>query len=88
MVAGELIFNCPRCFTTYPSDPDDTLISTNQTDTSYEKYSNIIRNAKYFNYIPREYKDCLKCKAPIVSYIRIGDEYRRLFICDCGNYFE
>lgn len=85
---GELKFHCATCAETIDSTPEDTLmhvqnIKNNSTILPYK----LIKNAPFAQTIPRVYNTCPKCKNPIVSYIRTGDDFRQLFSCSCGNYW-
>jgi DNA-directed RNA polymerase subunit M/transcription elongation factor TFIIS len=87
---GELIFHCPKCGDTYPSKPNDSLIVTiGQEKKTFDIYKRLIRNAPHINCLPRSSEYCSNCKKiNVVSHIRINDDYERLFICDCGQYWK
>lgn len=85
---GELIFHCPSCAESFPSTPEDTLISIQNDKTQIQILPyKLIRNAPFAPTIPRVNNTCPKCKNSVVSYIRTDRDYRQLFSCSCGYYW-
>lgn len=85
---GALIFQCPRCFSSFDSQPDDSLMFVHGKAEGDLINQKIIKNAPHIRSIPKVEHTCNKCKNTIVSYIRNPNDFRRIFICICGHYWS
>lgn len=81
-LTGSLVFICPRCKETYPSEPVDTLIfSQNFRKDDSLKFQTFIKSAgdDNTNYIVEH--DCAKCKGKYAKMIRVGAKMTPTYIC-------
>jgi DNA-directed RNA polymerase subunit M/transcription elongation factor TFIIS len=91
---GHLKFQCASCTGQFESTDADTLIARHIKETkdnlSIEFYIKLLNNAPYVPCIPRETKYCETCKKDrIVSFVRLGDNFSRVFICgECNSYWH
>ncbi len=87
--SGNLLFVCPRCGSNKNPEPEDTLVyneDPNSTKTM-DQFNTMIRNAPKD---PSRYLFDYKCKCgmPYVTHMRIGENEKVLFICECGEKYS
>jgi DNA-directed RNA polymerase subunit M/transcription elongation factor TFIIS len=81
----ELTFKCLTCFTTYKSEPDDSLRYEETTGGNLIIFQTILNNAKNDPLNIKEYIPCPKCKHHITKQVRLGNELRLINVCEsCG----
>lgn len=84
----ELYYECTTCKKKYKADDKDTL-RFEQTfhNTTRSGQGAFMRTAAFDVCNPKVYKDCPKCKNPIVTSVVGGDSMSFTYLCECGYRF-
>jgi DNA-directed RNA polymerase subunit M/transcription elongation factor TFIIS len=82
----ELTFKCMSCFTSYKSEPDDSLRYEETKTGNLIIFQTILNKAVKDNVNIREYIPCPKCKNTKTKRVRLGDELRLINICEKCNF--
>lgn len=82
-----LKFKCIKCFKSYDPTDEDSLVvyEENTASDEYSIYDTFISNIAKDKVNPRIAVDCPKCNRNIVSYVRLGENMRIIYGCECGN---
>lgn len=88
-ITGTLQYKC-SCGRIWDGEEEDSLIRSEQKidDNSFRRFRKLIVQSPFHPSIPKVAVPCGKCKNPVVSYGRLGDEEKRYFSCICGNIFD
>jgi len=87
-----LLFKSDKSGTVYEALPENTLLAsenTSELDSIY-KFTNTLSVAAYSSINARERlaEGCPKCKRKVVSFQRLGEEQKVIFVCLCGHNFS
>ena len=82
-VTGTIQYVC-RCTNSIPGVPEDTLMSEEISSTSNVKYEVFIDNAAHDPAAYHVMNECLNCKLPFLTMIRVGISEQVLYVCKCG----
>lgn len=82
----ELTFKCMSCFTTYQSEPDDSLRYEETKTGNLIIFQTILNKAVKDNVTTRAYMQCPKCKHNKAKLVRLGEELRLINICEKCNF--
>ena len=77
-----LEFKCPKCFSSYPSEIDDSLRYEETRGGNLAIFQTILKNAGKDEASLKAYVDCPKCKNNIAKQVRLGKELRLINICE------
>jgi DNA-directed RNA polymerase subunit M/transcription elongation factor TFIIS len=77
----ELTFKCMTCFTTYKSEPDDSLRYEETQSGNLIIFQTILNEAVNDSANLKEYVTCPKCKHNLAKSVRLGSELRLIHIC-------
>jgi DNA-directed RNA polymerase subunit M/transcription elongation factor TFIIS len=81
--ANELLtFKCLSCFTTYNSEPDDSLRYEESNTGSLIIFNKILSKAARDPVNLKAKVTCPKCKHNIAKRVRLGEEMRLINICE------
>lgn len=89
VTVGELKFKAIKTGDEYPSKPEHTMLASEgigDTDIT-KKYINTIRTSAYDPTNPKSKipGGCSKCKRIVVSFQRLGEYEKVVYVCLCGN---
>jgi DNA-directed RNA polymerase subunit M/transcription elongation factor TFIIS len=82
----ELLFKCMSCFSTYKSEPDDTLRYEETKTGNLIIFQTILNKASKDDMNIREFIACPKCKYNKAKRVRLGSELRLINICEKCNF--
>ena len=69
----------------YVGTAKDSLLSSQNMDTTASKYDNAISNAA-FNPVSSVVKyECSACSRKLVRFIQVGENKQTIYKCYCGN---
>lgn len=82
---GAILFQC-KCLIRIEGGDDDTLMDEGHlgADESDLKHIDFTQNSPFDPAGYTTMKDCLKCKLPYLTMIRIGANETTLYTCTCG----
>ncbi len=83
----ELHFKSNKTGTVYKANPENTMLASEETGeiNSVLKFQNALKVTAFDPTNPRMHNPCSACGRQIVSYQRLGDEKRTVYVCVCGN---
>ena len=83
----ELKTRCGQCGILYDATPEQTLRASEEINTlnSEAKHRSTIGTTAFDPINPREKKTCKQCKNAVMSYQRIGESRRPVYVCECGH---
>lgn len=89
VTTGELKFKSDRTGAEYPAKPEHTLLAAEEIKVvqSVLKYKNTLSVTAFDPTNPRSDIGCDKCGRAIVSFQRLGEEKKVVYVCICGNQF-
>ncbi len=88
---GELKFRSPTTGEEFPAQPEDTLLYHNLNGTGGNaKFETALHFTPYVPINPRviHKSGCSKCKNKLISFQRIGEARRVIYVCTCGHSWE
>jgi DNA-directed RNA polymerase subunit M/transcription elongation factor TFIIS len=78
----ELTFKCMTCYTSYKSEPDDSLRYEETQGGNLILFQTILNEAVNDPVNLKEHVTCPKCKHGIAKSVRLGKELRLINICE------
>ncbi len=85
MPDGTIMFVC-SCTHKFEGKPNDTLMASGSINgiDSVQRYIEFIENSPFDAARNLVMRGCPKCKMPVMTMIRIGDNETTMYTCDCG----
>ena len=77
-----LTFKCMSCFTTYKSEPDDSLRYEETKGGNLKIFQTILEEAVNDGNNLKKYVSCPMCKHHLSKSVRLGNELRLIHICE------
>ena len=86
MPDGTIMFVC-SCTNKFAGGPEDTLMASGTINAinSEQKHTVFIENSPFDSARNLVTKECVKCKIPVMTMIRIGDAETTMYTCECGH---
>lgn len=83
----KLFFKSNKTGAIYEAGPENTMLASEESGEIHSvlKFQSALRVTAYDPTNPRAYNPCTKCKRQIVSYQRLGDEKKTVYVCVCGH---
>jgi DNA-directed RNA polymerase subunit M/transcription elongation factor TFIIS len=83
----KLYFKSTKTGTVYEAGPENTMLASEETGEIHSvlKFQNALKVTAFDPTNPRMYNPCDKCHRQIVSYQRLGEEKKTVYVCVCGN---
>jgi len=84
--SGTLVLRCPTCGRSVPSrDEDVALPALGAALPPTVMFGELIKNAPFDRANYRVMRDCASCGLDYMSLVRIGEDERVVFCCECGK---
>lgn len=82
----KLIFKSDKTGNLYEAKPEHTMLaSEDMGELPIFMFKNALHVAAYTPINPKARNPCKKCNRQVVSYMRLGEEKKVIYVCLCGH---
>lgn len=83
----KLMFKSDKTGNIYEASDENTMLVSESSSElqSISKFKQTLNVTAYSDINPRIREECQNCKRKIVSFQRLGEENRVVYVCLCGN---